>query len=114
MTLRAEAVLPLEHLSYATLGRDLSLFALRARLPMVSTTIGFLLSGALFRYGPNGVDLFDEAAGYVAKILGGARPSELPVEEPRRFELSLNRTTARALGLTFPQSLLARADQVID
>jgi putative ABC transport system substrate-binding protein len=114
MDLKADALLPLEHLAHATLGRDISLFALRARLPMVSTTIGFPLSGALFRYGPNGSDLFEGAADYVAKIFNGAKPSELPVEEPRRFELSLHLVTAKALGLTIPPSLLARADQVIE
>jgi putative tryptophan/tyrosine transport system substrate-binding protein len=114
MDLKADALLPLEHLSHATIGPHISQFALRARLPMVSTTIGWPLSGALLRYGPNGVDLFEGAADYVAKIFNGAKPSELPVEEPRRFELSLNVGTAKALGRTIPPSLLARADQVID
>jgi putative ABC transport system substrate-binding protein len=114
MDLKADALLPLEHLAHATLGPSLSLFALRARLPMVSTTIGFPLSGALLRYGPNGADLFEGAADYVAKIFNGAKPSELPVEEPRRFELSLHLGTAKAFGLTIPPSLLARADQVIE
>jgi putative ABC transport system substrate-binding protein len=114
MDLKADALLPLEHLAHATLGRDISLFALRARLPMVSTTIGFPLSGALLRYGPNGAELFEGAADYVANIFNGAKPSELPVEEPRRFELSLRLGTAKAFGLTIPPSLLARADQVIE
>jgi ABC-type uncharacterized transport system substrate-binding protein len=114
MDLKADALLPLEHLAHATLGPSLSLFALRARLPMVSTTIGFPLSGALLRYGPNGADLFEGAADYVAKIFNGAKPSELPVEEPRRFAFSLHLGTAKALGLTIPPSLLARADQVIE
>jgi putative ABC transport system substrate-binding protein len=113
MELKANALLPLEHLAHATLGPSLSLFALRARLPMVSTTIGFPLSGALLRYGPNGVDLFEGAADYVAKIFNGAKPSELPVEEPRRLELSLHLGTAKALGLTIPPAVLARADEVI-
>jgi putative ABC transport system substrate-binding protein len=112
--LKADAILPLEHLAHATLGRDISLFALRGRLPMVSTTIGWPLSGALLRYGPNGADLFEGAADYVAKIFNGAKPSELPVEEPKQFELILNLQTARALGLTMPPSLLQRADQVIE
>jgi putative ABC transport system substrate-binding protein len=114
MDLKAEALLPLEHLAHATLGREISLFALRARLPMASTTIGFPLSGGLLRYGPNGAELFEGAADYVAKIFNGAKPSELPVEEPRRFELSLHLGTAKALGLTIPPSVLARADQVIE
>ena len=113
MDLKADALLPLEHLAHATLGPPLSLFALRARLPMVSTTIGWPLSGALLRYGPNAADLFDGAADYVARIFNGAKPSELPVEEPRRLELSLHLGTAKALGLTIPPSLLGQADQVI-
>jgi putative ABC transport system substrate-binding protein len=114
MNLKANAILPLEHLAHGTLGPGISLFALRARLPMVSTTLGWPLSGALLRYGPNGADLFEGAADYVAKIFNGAKPSELPVEEPKQFELTLNLVTTKALGLTIPPSLLARADQVIE
>ena len=114
MDLKAHALLPLEHLAHATLGPHLSLFALRARLPMVSTTIGFPLSGAVLRYGPKRTDLFEGAADYVAKIFNGAKPSELPVEQPRRFELGLHMGTAKALGLTIPPAVLARADHVIE
>ena len=111
---KPDALLPLEHV-VSTLRRDLSLFALRARLPMFSSTaIGLPFSGELLRYGPSGVELFESAAVYVGKILNGATPNLLPVEEPRRFELMLNLPTARALGLTIPPSLLARADQVIE
>lgn len=90
------------------------MFALRAAVPMVSTTIGSSLPGAILGYGPNGVSLFDAAAVYVGKILSGAKPSDLPVEEPGRFDLVLNLAAAKALGLTIPPSLLARADQVIE
>jgi putative tryptophan/tyrosine transport system substrate-binding protein len=65
-------------------------------------------------YGPNLADLFEGASEYVAKILSGAKPSELPIEEPRRFTLTLNAGSAKTLGLTIPQSLLLRADQVIE
>ncbi len=71
-------------------------------------------AGGLISYGPDLPDMFRRCGEYVGRILGGTKPSELPVERPVRFDLVLNMKTAKALGLTIPQALLLRADQVIE
>ena len=73
----------------------------------------FAESGGLISYGPNGLELWRACAIYVDKILRGMKPSELPVEQPSIFEVVVNLKTAKALGLTIPQSILTRADEVI-
>ena len=89
-------------------------FALAARLPTISPNREGLESGGLISYGPNFVNLFRRSADYVDKILRGAKPADLPVEQPTKFDLTINLITARALGLTVPPMLLARADEVIE
>ena len=87
--------------------------AAKSRLPAMYWSREFVDAGGLMAYGANIPDLFRRAATFVDKILKGAKPADLPVEQPTRFDLVLNLKTAKALGLTFPQSILIRADQVI-
>ena len=88
--------------------------ATRARLPAMYGSRGNTEAGGLMSYGPSLPDLFLRAAAYVDRILKGAKPGDLPVEQPSKFELVVNVKTAKALGLTIPPSLLARADQLIE
>jgi putative tryptophan/tyrosine transport system substrate-binding protein len=87
--------------------------AAKRRIPTAFTNKEFVQAGGLVSYGVNLPDMFRQTARYVDKILRGAKPADLPIEQPRKFELSLNLKTAKALGLTIPQSLLLRADEVI-
>jgi putative ABC transport system substrate-binding protein len=84
------------------------------RLPLMFGLREAPVAGGLMSYGPSFSDVFRRASGYVDKILRGAHPRDLPVEQASTFELVINLRTARALGLTIPPSLLLRADQVID
>jgi putative ABC transport system substrate-binding protein len=89
-------------------------FAATHRLPGISISRDYVVEGGLMSYGPSLADNIGHAATYVAKILRGAKPADLPIEQPTRFELFMNIKTARALGLTIPPSLLLQADQVIE
>jgi putative ABC transport system substrate-binding protein len=89
-------------------------FVLTARLPTVGSSRDYVEAGGLISYGPNFPEVYRRAAGYVDKILRGTKPADIPVEQPTNFELVINSTTAKALGLTIPPSLLASADEVIE
>jgi len=88
--------------------------AVNSRLPMMCSAEPFVVAGCLMGYSTNLADVFRRAATYVDKILKGAKPADLPIEQPTKFELVINLKTAKALGLTIPPSLLARTDQIIE
>jgi putative ABC transport system substrate-binding protein len=88
--------------------------ALKKRLPSISNDPIITRAGGLLSYGPSFVELYRQSALYVAKILAGAKAADLPVQQPTKFELAINLTTAKALGLDVPPTLLARADEVIE
>ena len=103
----------IDQLMVANLPRILTL-ALGARLPTIFSTRDFVHAGGFMSYGPNYTDLFRRSADYVDKILHGAKPGDIPVEQPTRFALVVNLTTAKALGLTIPDQFVLRADEVIE
>jgi len=89
-------------------------FAVGQQLPSLSGMSEFVAAGGLMSYGSNQADLLHRAAGYVDKILKGAKPADLPVQQPSKFELAINLKTAKALGITIPPSLRATADEVLE
>jgi putative ABC transport system substrate-binding protein len=113
-TTRPDAIYTLGEALFSYNRSRIAAVATRNRLPSMFTTKQSAEAGALVSYGTSFADLFRRAAAYVDKILKGAKPGDLPVEQPTKFELVINLKTAKALGLTIPPSLLARADQVIE
>jgi len=93
---------------------QIAVMAIRDRLPAISTAREYAEAGVLLTYGPDLQDQFRRSAAFVDKIFKGAKPADLPVQQPTKFELVVNLKTARALGLTIPPTLLARADEVIE
>jgi putative ABC transport system substrate-binding protein len=110
----AEALITLDDPLMALQSRRIIELAMLQRLPTISTERSYAEAGALLSYGASFPDLFRRAGTYVDKILKGAKPADLPVEQPTKFELVINLKTAKALGLTIPPILLARADEVIE
>jgi putative ABC transport system substrate-binding protein len=111
---RADAVLLLGNPILNAHRKQIVDLAVRHRLPATYARPEFVEAGGLMYYGTNYNDLYRRAATYIDKILKGAKPADLPVEQPTKFELSVNLRTARAIGLSIPPGLLQRADQVIE
>ena len=113
-TQHADAIVVLgDALTFRNASRVTALAA-KHRLPASYLSRYFVTRGGLISYGPDFADLYFRAGGYVDKILKGAKPSDLPVEQPTKFQLVINMKTAKTLGLTVPPALLARADEVIE
>jgi putative ABC transport system substrate-binding protein len=110
----AGALITLDDLLIFTHRIQIVALAAKSRLPAMYGWSAFAEAGGLMSYGPDFRDMYRQAAVFVDKILKGAKPGDLPVERPTKFELVINLKTAKALGLTIPQSLLQRADQVIE
>jgi putative ABC transport system substrate-binding protein len=111
---RAGAVMTLPHPFFAVHAARLAELALKHRLPLASSYREEFDAGALIWYGVSRTDMWRRAAKYVDKILKGAKPADLPIEQPTKFELVINLKTTKALGLKIPPSVLARADEVIE
>jgi putative ABC transport system substrate-binding protein len=111
---RPEALLVHPHPMFWLERRRIAQLAAEVGLPAIYESADFVTAGGLMAYGASLVDMLRRAAGYIDRILRGAKPADLPVEQPTKFEFVINLKTAKALGLTIPPSLLQRADQVIE
>jgi putative ABC transport system substrate-binding protein len=111
---RVEGVLGLPAAPFFRERTRIAALALQHKLPLIFDLREYVEAGSLIGYAPSKIDIYRRAAGFVDRILQGASPADMPVEHPTKFELVINRSTARSLGLTIPPSLLARADQIIE
>ena len=111
---RADALIAFSDPSIVLHGRRIADLAAKSRLPAVYASREVVDAGGLMSYGPSIDDAYRRAAAYVDKILKGAKPGDLAVEQPTRFELTINLRTARALGLKIPRSVMLRADRIIE
>jgi putative tryptophan/tyrosine transport system substrate-binding protein len=109
----ADAVITFSDATTYNYPRHIAELAIKSRLPVISPFREVVEAGGLMSYGPNILDMWRRSAGYVDKILKGAKAGDLPIEQPLKFELLINLKTAKALGLTIPQSVLLRADELI-
>jgi ABC-type uncharacterized transport system substrate-binding protein len=109
-----DALVSVEDPLSATYRKSIADFAIAEHLPSLYGLREYVVAGGLISYGANIADLWRHAAGYVDKILRGAKPADLPVQQPTKFDLVINLKTAKALGLEIPPTLLARADEVIE
>jgi putative ABC transport system substrate-binding protein len=110
---QAQAVLVLGNAITETHRQEITALAAKHRLPALYNMLGFIDASGLMAYGADWVMQYQRAADYVDKILKGAHPADLPIEQPTKFQLIVNLRTARALGISFPETVLSRADKVI-
>jgi putative ABC transport system substrate-binding protein len=111
---RAEAVIILNDTFFVQQSRQLAQLSIKHRLASIFGTQDYARAGGLMSYGTEVTEHFRLAAGYVDKILKGAKPADLPIEQPTRYLLTINRKTAKAIGRTIPSELMLRADKVIE
>ena len=110
----AQALIVVNDLNFLANAKKIAVLAAESRLPTIFIRREYVEAGGLMSYGPNNLNQFRHAANYVDKILKGAKPGDLPIEQPTKFELVISLKTAKVLGLTVPPSLLARADELIE
>ena len=111
---RPDALLVLMDAMIIAQPQSISQFALKSRIPAFGPTEDFVTEGSLLSYTPSLTDIYRRSAAFVGKILSGAKPADLPIEQPTKFELVVNAKTAKTLGLKFPQSIVQRVDKVIE